>query len=71
VNVTRPAANGVPFMLAAGDGVALPPGGTFLWVAPTAAGVAVTAATADLIDIVNSGAGTSVTYDIVIVGASA
>jgi hypothetical protein len=71
VNVTRPAANGVPFMLAAGDGIAVPPNGCFMWVAPTAAGVAVTAGTADLIDVINSGAGTGVTYDIVIIGASA
>lgn len=70
VNVTRPASNGVPLFLAAGDGVPVRPGGVFLWVAPDATGVAVTAATGDLIDIVNSGAGTSVTYDIVIIGAS-
>lgn len=71
VNVTRPAANGVPLFLAAGDGIPVRPGGLFVWVAPDATGVAVTAGTGDLIDIVNSGAGTSVTYDILIVGASA
>lgn len=70
VNVTRPASNGVPWVLAAGDGVPVLPGGLFFWYAPSAAGIAVTAGTGDLIDIVNSGAGTSVTYDIVIVGAS-
>jgi len=70
VNVTRPAVNGVPWLLAAGDGVPVLPGGQMLWVAP-GAGVTVTAATGDLIDIVNSGAGTSVTYDIVILGTSA
>lgn len=36
-----------------------------------ATGYAVTAATADLLKIANSGAGTSVTYDIHIIGASA
>jgi len=67
---TRPAANGVPLFSAAGDALPILPGGVELWIAP-GAGVTVTAATADLIDMVNSGAGTSVTYDIVIVGTSA
>jgi hypothetical protein len=71
VNLTRPASNGVPLFLAAGDGIPVMPGGTVVWCAPNAAGVAVTAGTGDLIDLVNSGAGTSVTYDIVIIGASA
>lgn len=71
VNVTRPAANGVPLFLAAGDGIPVRPGGVFLWMAPDATGVAVTGGTGDLLDLVNSGAGTSVTYDIVIIGASA
>lgn len=71
VNVTRPAANGVPLFLAAGDGVPVKPGGMFAWMAPDATGVAVTAGTGDLIDMVNSGAGTSVTYDVVVIGASA
>ncbi|MFI9558873.1 hypothetical protein [Nonomuraea endophytica] len=70
VNVTRPASNGVPWALAAGDGFPVVPGGVFFWYAPTAAGVVVTATTGDLIDIVNSAGGTSVTYDIVIVGAA-
>ncbi len=71
VNVTRPATNGVPLFLAASDGIPVRPGGLFMWLAPDATGIAVTATTADLIDIVNSGAGTSVTYDILIIGASA
>lgn len=71
VNVTRPAANGVPLFLAAGDGVPVKPGGLFVWMASDAAGVAVTAGTGDLIDMVNSGAGTSVTYDVAIIGTSA
>jgi hypothetical protein len=71
VVITRPAANGVPLFSAAGDALAVHPGGLNLWVAPSAAGVVVTAATGDLIDIVNSGAVSSVTYDIVIIGASA
>ena len=39
-----------------------------LLVAPGAAGYAVTAGTGDILKVANSGAGTGVTYDIVIVG---
>jgi hypothetical protein len=70
VNVTRPASNGAPLFLATGDGIPVKPGGMFWWYDPSAAGVAVTAGTGDLVDLVNSAAGTPVTYDIVIVGAS-
>ncbi|MFE6487976.1 hypothetical protein ACFVGN_34280, partial [Streptomyces sp. NPDC057757] len=71
VNVTQPAANGLPGMfLAAADGVAVHPGGVFLWVAPSAAGAVVTPATGDLITVTNSAAGTSVTYDVLILGAA-
>lgn len=67
VNVTRPASNGFigPF-LAAGDGVSVSPGEWAAFV--SRAGWAVTAATGDLLNIANSGAGTSVTYDIIVVG---
>lgn len=71
VNVSRPASNGVPLFLAASDGIPVLPGGAFLWVAPNAAGVAVTASTGDLLTFTNSAGTTSVTYDVVIVGASA
>lgn len=71
VNVTRPASNGLPLFLAAGDGIAVRPGGVFCWACTDATGVAVTAGTGDLLDIVNSGAGSSVVYDVVIIGASA
>jgi len=71
VNVTRPAANGVPLFLAAGDGLPVLPGGVFHWIAPNAAGIAVTAGTGDLLTVTNSAAGTGVTYDVVIIGASA
>jgi hypothetical protein len=71
VNVTRPAANGVPLFLAAGDGVAVRPGGFFFWAAPDATAVAVTAGTGDLLTLTNSAGSTSVTYDVVIIGASA
>jgi hypothetical protein len=67
VNVTRPASNGFigPF-LAAGDGLAVKPGEYVPLVSQS--GWAVTAGTGDLLTITNSGSGTSVTYDIVIVG---
>lgn len=69
VNVSRPAANGVLVFLAASDGMPIGANGKFVWEDP--AGVAVTAGTGDLLRIDNSGAGTSVKYDIVVVGASA
>jgi len=67
VQVTRPASNGFigPFM-ATGDGVSIKPGEYALFVSQS--GWAVTAATGDLLNIANSGAGTSVTYNIVVVG---
>lgn len=70
VNVTRPAANGVPLFLAASDGIPVLPGGSFRWDAPGAAGIAVAPGT-DLITFTNSAGGTPVTYDVVIIGASA
>lgn len=71
VNVIREATNGVPLFLAAGDGIPVHPNGLFVWAAPGLAGVAVTAGTGDLITFTNSAAGTSVTYDVVLIGASA
>jgi len=67
VNVTRPAANGFigPF-LAAGDGVAIKPGEWQFFASDS--GWAVTAATGDLLTVTNSAAGTSVTYDVLILG---
>lgn len=70
VNVSRSAANGVPLFAAAGDLIPVKPGGVFAWFAP-GAGVTVTASTGDLITITNSSSGTSVTYDIVLIGTSA
>jgi hypothetical protein len=71
VRVTRPASNGVPLFLAASDGIDVPPGGVFLWSCPADGKVTVTASTGDLINIANSSSGTSVTYDVVIIGSSA
>lgn len=70
VNVSSEATNGVPLFLALGDGIKIPPGGWNFWAAPDD-GIVVTGATGDLLTVANSGAGTSVTYDIVIIGASA
>jgi hypothetical protein len=46
------------------------PGGIMLLTAPDVTGYVVTAATADILRFANSGAGTGVTYDIVLWGAS-
>ncbi|MCL4822566.1 MAG: hypothetical protein KJ067_25870, partial [Vicinamibacteria bacterium] len=70
--VVKPgAANGFlgPFGAAAHT-LTLPPGGEVLLVAPVA-GWTVTPATGDLLNVANSGAGTSVTYEIEVLGASA
>lgn len=66
LSVRRPAANGVPIFAAASDETPIGPGGLFVWSSP-ALGVAVTAGTGDLLDIVNA-AGASATYDVIIVG---
>lgn len=51
--------------------VAVAPGGFFAITRPDAAGWSVGAGASDLLRVTNSGAGTSVTYDIVILGTSA
>lgn len=50
------------------DKVKVKPGGTLVLIAPDATGYGVTAGTGDLLRVANSGAGSTVTYDIVIVG---
>lgn len=54
---------------AATDTVKVKPGGCFLLAAPDANGLSVTAATADLLKIANGGAGSTVTYDIIVIGS--
>lgn len=71
VNVTRPASNGVPLFLAAGDGIPIKPGGGVLWWAPDTTGVAVTGGTGDLLTFTNSAGSTDVDFDVIIIGASA
>jgi hypothetical protein len=66
VQVSRPASNPVPLFLVTGGGFAVGPGDISLRTYRN--GVSVTPGTGDMINIANSGAGTPVTYDIVIVG---
>jgi hypothetical protein len=56
---------------AAAHTVTVRPGGFLALTATDATSYAVTAATGDILRIANSGAGTSVVYDIVLIGASA
>ena len=71
VVVTRPAAAGAPFVDAEENLFPpIPPGGMAMWLDPGATGVAVTATTADLVNVANSSSGTSVTYDIFVLGAA-
>ena len=70
VQVTQPAANGVPFMLAAGDGFAIKPGSAMVLL-NKGAGWTVTAGTGDLITVTTSAGGTGVDYTIVLIGTSA
>jgi hypothetical protein len=51
------------------DIIKVKPAGAFVWVAP-GTGATVTAATGDILKVANSGAGTSVTYDVTIIGTS-
>lgn len=50
------------------DIVKVKPGGTLIWVAPDNIGGAVVAATGDILKVANSSSGTSIVYDIVIIG---
>jgi hypothetical protein len=68
VQVTRPGSNGVPWLMAAGDGIALKPGMWVAWFNPNANGATVTAGTGDLITFTNSAGSTSVTYDVYLFG---
>jgi hypothetical protein len=63
-------ANSIPLLNTAATTMSLPPGGLLFILRPDAAGAVVTAATGDIIQVANAGAGTSVTYDIVVLGSS-
>lgn len=69
LTLARPAANGVPIFSAVSAGApALSAGGIYVWADPLV-GVTVTAATADLVTVINS-AGASAGYTIIFVGTS-
>lgn len=51
--------------------ISVRPGGLFTIFATDATAYTVTAGTADLLHVANSGAGTGVTYDVVVIGSSA
>lgn len=71
VQISPAASNGFDGPFAdASDIVSVQPGGAALFVAPNS-GWTVTASTGDLLNIANSGAGTGVTYDIVVIGRDA
>ncbi len=64
------ASNGfVSWVGAATDKVKVKPGGLFMMVAPDVNGLAVTAATADILQVANGGAGSSVNYTITVIGS--
>jgi hypothetical protein len=70
ITVSRPAANGVVVFGAASGALApIEPGGRVMWESPGAAGVAVVAATGDLIAITNA-AGASAVVDVYVAGTS-
>lgn len=50
------------------DVVKVKPGGTLVWIAPDVNGGAVVASTGDLLKVANSSSGTSIVYDITIIG---
>ncbi|KKL08722.1 hypothetical protein LCGC14_2572990, partial [marine sediment metagenome] len=50
------------------DTIIIQPNGLFLLHNPTAGGYAVTAGTGDLLKIANSAGGTSVVYDVIVIG---
>ena len=68
LTLSRPT-NGLPFFGAVGDALDLKPGGIFMFIDPSAAGVAVTGGSADLVRVANA-SGASASYQIIIVGTT-
>lgn len=58
----------INWVASATDIVNVAPGGLLCLIAPDADGYAVTAGTGDLLKLANSGAGTGVTFDIILIG---
>lgn len=52
------------------DTIIVRPGGLFVLIAPDATGYAVTAATGDILKVANSSSGSSVSYDVALIGAA-
>jgi hypothetical protein len=69
IQVVRPS-NGIPIFLAVGDGEQIPLNGVLYKSWPSAAGVVVTAGSGDLLNVVNTAAGT-IGYQIIAGGGSA
>jgi hypothetical protein len=70
IQLVRPVSNGIPIYLAAGDGELIPPNGFVVKTWPSATGIVVTGGTGDLLNVINTAAGT-ITYQIIAGGASA
>ena len=68
IRVGRGASNGVPWISAVSAGVDIGPQSGFGWFDQV--GITVTAATADLINVLNLAGGSGVTYDIYLAGSS-
>lgn len=66
LQLTRPAANGFIWFLAASDGFYLAPGAWVLWFDPV--GIAVTAGTGDILTLTNGAGTNTITYDLILVG---
>lgn len=62
--------NSLPFLSVKTTTTTIAPGGMAIFVDPSAAGYAVTAGTGDIVQAANGGAGSTVEYDVLIVGAS-
>ncbi|OGB94026.1 MAG: hypothetical protein A2Z31_00225 [candidate division NC10 bacterium RBG_16_65_8] len=72
VQVGGAASNGfINWVASATDIINVRPGGLFLLVARDATAYAVTAGTGDILKMTNSSGSTSVTYDIILIGATA
>lgn len=66
------ASNGfINWVADATDKINIRPGGLFVLIDPTGSGYAVTASTGDILKVANSSSGSSVTYDVIIIGTSA
>src|SRR5690242_5351636 len=67
VVVSSPASNAAPLFGGTTGSISLAPGEIFAWFAPVGGGKVVTPATGDLVHVANSGAGTSVDYDVIVI----